>query len=139
MTNPNVLVATLLEKEKLLTALTSSAEAVGLKLSPKIVPRTDLDDEHIAVDENTIVDIYPAGVEVRTLSGSIHVPGYVVTTTNVIPASRWVPEDADITDEVVTRSISEAVHVALGCVLNRRLEEFIREMSSEAGTSEEEG
>ncbi len=136
MTNPNVLVATLLESEKLLAALTTSAEAVGLKLSPKLVPRTDLDDEHISVDENTLVDIYPAGVEVRTLSGSIHVPGYVVTTTNVIPASRWVPEDADITDEIVTRSISEAVHVALGCVLNRRLEEFIM-ASSEAGLAEE--
>lgn len=117
------------EAEAVLAALVEAAKEVGLRLAPKLVPAAANEDEHIAVDEDTLVDIYPAGVPVRTLSGSVTYPGFVVTSTNIVPASRWVPEDADITDEIVTRNLTEAVTAALACVLERRLSEFHRAAS----------
>ena len=97
------------EAEAVLAALVEAAKEVGLRLAPKLDPAAANEDEHIAVDEDTLVDIYPAGVPVRTLSGSVTYPGFVVTSTNIVPASRWVPEDADITDEIVTRNLTEEI------------------------------
>ena len=123
--------AKLLNGPALLDSLSKAANAVGLVLTPTLVPVTETEDEHILVDEETIVEIYPGTIGVRTLKGMVGQDGYVVTTTNVVPATRWEPEDAEVHEEKATQAMGEAIMVALQVVLERRFAQF-----SEAGVQE---